>query len=87
MVSELGMASSSNQNTQNASQPSQIIFSFITRMNLDRSNYMIWKSQALSSIEIIGLSDTSIQIHQHQNDLFLVMKLIDLLSKLTTLHI
>lgn len=28
MVSELGMASSSNQNTQNASQPSQIFFFF-----------------------------------------------------------
>lgn len=44
------MASSSNHNAQNTNQFSEVTFSFITSAKLDRSNYMIWKSQVLSSI-------------------------------------
>lgn len=51
MVSEPDMASSSNQNTQNANQPSQITFSFITPIKLDQLNYVICKPQVLSSIK------------------------------------
>ena len=54
MVSEPNRASSSNQqmNSRNITTAniSQINFSFNTPIKLDRSNYLLWRSQVLASI-------------------------------------
>ncbi|KAL9459370.1 hypothetical protein AB3S75_002715 [Citrus x aurantiifolia] len=48
------MASSSNtttlSNSTNANQSSQISFSFSNPIKLDRSNFLIWRKQVLTSI-------------------------------------
>ena len=64
MVSEPYKASSSNQQssfrnqtTNNTNQTVQINFSFTNPIKLDRSNYLLWRSQVLVSIRGNRLED------------------------------
>ncbi|KAL9447356.1 hypothetical protein AB3S75_014926 [Citrus x aurantiifolia] len=64
MVSEPYRASSSNQQssfrnqtTNNTNQSTQINFSFTNPIKLDRSNYLLWRSQVLASIRSNRLED------------------------------
>ena len=57
MVSEPNIASSSNQQTTNTNQYTQINFSFMNPIKLDRSNYLLWCSQVLASIRGNRLED------------------------------
>ena len=57
MVSEPNRASSSNQQTTNTNQYTQINFSFTNPIKLDRSNYLLWRSQVLASTRGDRLED------------------------------
>ena len=57
MVSEPQRASSSTQQTTNTNQYTQINFSFTNPIKLDRSNYLLWRSQVLLSIRGNRLED------------------------------
>lgn len=44
-------STTSNLNTTNVAQASKISFSFSTLVKLDRSNFLLWRKQVLTSIK------------------------------------